>query len=168
MTYHASYFVLIERIPTNAHYHRVNGSFDRRVSFIFVLAKIDTGPTVINAAFKVVMPANRQTRQRDISCGNSKLISKSVHTFYSTGKSCTSALPLPKPFTMSPLSFTGKGASGPDSGPATGSRGPSGRMMAQCFSRRNFACNEIFLIQVRVELPLSSLLYDWSFEPHVK
>lgn len=41
----------------------------------------------------------------------------------------TSLLPLPKPLITFPSSRSGKGGSGPLSGPATGSRGPSGRML---------------------------------------
>ena len=44
----------------------------------------------------------------------------------------TSLLPLPKPLTTLPFNFSGKGGSGPASGPATGSRGLSGRML--CFA----------------------------------
>jgi hypothetical protein len=41
----------------------------------------------------------------------------------------TSLLPLPNPLITFPSSLSGKGASGPESGPAVGSRGPSGRMV---------------------------------------
>jgi hypothetical protein len=41
----------------------------------------------------------------------------------------TSLLPLPNPLITLPSSLSGKGASGPESGPAVGSRGPSGRMV---------------------------------------
>lgn len=44
---------------------------------------------------------------------------------------CTSLLPRPNPVMTGPDSLIGKGASGPESGPATGSRGPSGRILSQ-------------------------------------
>jgi hypothetical protein len=40
----------------------------------------------------------------------------------------TSLLPLPKPLITGPESLIGNGASGPESGPANGSRAPSGRI----------------------------------------
>lgn len=40
----------------------------------------------------------------------------------------TSLLPRPKPLMTGPHILIGKGCSGPESGPATGSRGPSGRI----------------------------------------
>jgi hypothetical protein len=43
----------------------------------------------------------------------------------------TSLLPRPKPLMTGPESLIGKGATGPESGPATGSRGPSGRIVRQ-------------------------------------
>ena len=44
------------------------------------------------------------------------------------GAQLTSLLPLPKPLITGPRSLIGNGGSGPDSGPAYGSRGPSGRI----------------------------------------
>lgn len=41
----------------------------------------------------------------------------------------TSLLPLPKPLITGPESFIGNGDLGPDSGPATGSRGPARRIL---------------------------------------
>lgn len=41
----------------------------------------------------------------------------------------TSLLPLPNPFTTVPFTRSGKGGSGPASGPATGGRGASGRIV---------------------------------------
>jgi hypothetical protein len=40
----------------------------------------------------------------------------------------TSLLPLPKPFTTRPFNRSGKGGSGPPSGPAVRGRGASGRI----------------------------------------
>lgn len=44
-------------------------------------------------------------------------------------KILASLLPRPNPLTTFPFSCRGKGGSGPESGPVTGSRGPLGRMM---------------------------------------
>jgi hypothetical protein len=44
-------------------------------------------------------------------------------------RSSTSLLPRPNPLMTGPESLIGNGGSGPESGPATGSRGPSGRIV---------------------------------------
>ena len=50
----------------------------------------------------------------------------------------TSLLPLPKPLITGPDSLIGNGDSGPESGPATGSRGPSGRILLELCRNRAF------------------------------
>ncbi|KAG5289358.1 hypothetical protein I7I48_08670 [Histoplasma ohiense] len=42
----------------------------------------------------------------------------------------SSLLPLPKPLMTGPESLMGYGGAGPESGPATGSRGPPGRILS--------------------------------------
>jgi len=53
-----------------------------------------------------------------------------------TTESLTSLLPLPNPLITLPSSLRGNGASGPLSGPAVESRGPSGRILTlECASK---------------------------------
>ena len=58
----------------------------------------------------------------------------------------TSLLPLPNPLMTGPDNLMGNGGSGPAFGPATGSRGPSGRIsiLAAVFSGRQLDVVESF------------------------
>lgn len=85
----------------------------------------------------------------DVGGGNAKLDAASARAHIHQGESTentifdrrkidkqsrqrrTSLLPLPKPLMTGPDSLIGNGGSGPPSGPATGSRGPSGRIVSR-------------------------------------
>src|SRR2546423_9187347 len=77
-------------------------------------------------------------QEREVHAGQMQNVSNKVQRprLEEEQVSLTSLLPRPNPLITGPDSLIGKGGSGPESGPATGSRGPSGRISPGNFDLR--------------------------------
>jgi hypothetical protein len=109
------------------------GGYRGRGSVLRYCGLIERGEAVVDAGIEILVAADVEASNWYVGGRNAELLGhvEISHLLYGVKDFeekllCTSLLPLPKPLMTVPRSFNGKGDCG-ESGPAIGSRGPSGR-----------------------------------------